>query len=249
MIQFFNKIQTNYDSLVSIFIPLLLAMTAILVMNQFYSTVKAITNESGSGVENIEIDYSIVPTNISVLPESLPAGRLYLSSILSDGTITYTRNLTDEIFPFQLDRWYQQIQFMPIYKDRNLHTNLTIESLLIGEMQDFDNFDELLSHARLYRDVPLNSTIILDLPNKDVSFMEVEMKFSNGDVGVYFGLYDGNQQTDKSELRSYMNPESNPSSITSVPATEIKSNSLLHNATFTLVCNNLYKLGYDKCVI
>jgi hypothetical protein len=249
MIQFFNKIQTNYDSLVSIFIPLLLAMTAILVMNQFYSTVKAITNESGSGVENIEIDYSIVPTNISVLPESLPAGRLYLSSILSDGTITYTRNLTDEIFPFQLDRWYQQIQFMPIYKDRNLHTNLTIESLLIGEMQDFDNFDELLSHARLYRDVPLNSTIILDLPNKDVSFMEVEMKFSNGDVGVYFGLYDGNQQTDKSELRSYMNPESNPSSISSVPATEIKFNSLLHNATFTLVCNNLYKLGYDKCVI
>jgi hypothetical protein len=249
MIQFFNKIQTNYDSLVSIFIPLLLAMTAILVMNQFYSTAKAITNESGSEVENIEIDYSIVPTNISVLPESLPAGSLYLSSILSDGTITYTRNLTNEVFPFQLDRWYQQIQFMPIYKDRNLHTNLTIESLLIGEMQDFDNFDELLSHARLYRDVPLNSTIILDLPNKDVSFMEVEMKFSNGDVGVYFGLYDGNQQTDKSELRSYMNPESNPSSITSVPATEIKSNSLLHNATFTLVCNNLYKLGYDKCVI
>jgi hypothetical protein len=248
MIQFFNKIQTNYDSLVSIFIPLLFAMTAILVMNQFYSTAKAITNESGSGTENIEIDYSIVPTNISVLPESLPAGSLYLSSILSDGTITYTRNLTDEVFPFQLDRWYQQIQFMPIYKDRNLHTNLTIESLLIGEMQDFDNFDELLSHARLYRDVPLNSTIILDLPNKDVSFMEVEMKFSNGDVGVYFGLYDGNQQTDKSELRSYMNPESNPGSITSVPATEIKSNSLLHNATFTLVCNNLYKLGYDKCV-
>lgn len=115
-------------------------------------------------------------------------------------------------------------------------------------MQDFDNFDELLSHARLYRDVPLNSTIILDLPNKDVSFMEVEMKFSNG-VCVYFGLYDGNQQTDKSELRSYMNPESNSSSITSVPATEIKSNSLLHNATFTLVCNNIYKLGYDKCVI
>lgn len=76
MIQFFNKIQTNYNSLVSIFIPLLLAMTAILVMNQFYSTAKAITNESRSGTENIEIDYSIVPTNISMLPESLPAGSL-----------------------------------------------------------------------------------------------------------------------------------------------------------------------------
>ena len=249
MNQSLDKIQTNYHSLVSVFIPLLLVMSAILVMNQYYSAAKAITNESRSGIENIEIDYSIVPTNVSVLPESLPAGNLHLSSIFSDGTITYTKNLTDEVFPFQLDRWYQQIQFIPIYKDRNLHTNLTIESLLIGEMQDFDNFDELLSHARFYKDVPLNSTIILDLPNKDVSFMQVEMKFSNGDIGDYFGLYDGNQQTDKSELRSYMNPESNPSSITSVPATEIKSNSLLHNATFTLVCNSLYKLGYEKCVI
>jgi hypothetical protein len=224
-------------------------MSAIVVMNLYYSMAKAITNESRSGIEDLGTDYSLVPTNVSVLPESLPAGNLYLSSVLSDGTITYTRNLTDEVFPFQLDRWYQQIQFIPIYKDRNLPTNLTIESLLIGEMQDFDNFDELLGHARLYRDVPLNSTIILDLPNKDVSFMEVEMKFSNGDAGVYFGLYDGNQQTDKSELRSYMNPESNPSSIASVPATEIRSNSLLHNVTFTLVCNSLYKLGYDKCVI
>jgi hypothetical protein len=249
MNQFFDKTKSNYHSLVSVFITLLLIMSTILVMNLYYSTAKAITNESRSGIEDIEIDYSLVPTNISVLPESLPAGNLYLSSVLSDGTIIYTRNLTDEVFPFQLDRWYQQIQFIPIYKDRNLHTNLTIESLLIGEMQDFDNFDELLSHARLYRDVPLNSTIILDLPNKDVSFMEVEMKFSNGDAGVYFGLYDGNQQTDISELRSYMNPESNPSSIASVPATEIRSNSLLHNATFTLVCNSLYKLGYDKCAI
>jgi hypothetical protein len=249
MNQSFDKTKTNYHCLVSVFITLLVVMSVILMMNLYYSTAKAITNESRSEIEDIEIDYSLVPTNVSVMPESLPAGNLYLSSVLSDGTITYTRNLTDEVFPFQLDRWYQQIQFIPIYKDRNLPTNLTIESLLIGEMQDFDNFDELLSHARLYRDVPLNSTIILDLPNKDVSFMEVEMKFSNGDVGVYFGLYDGNQQTDKSELRSYMNPESNPSSIASVPATEIRSNSLLHNATFTLVCNSLYKLGYDKCAI
>jgi hypothetical protein len=249
MNQCLYKTKSNYHSQVAVFISLLLVISTSLVMNHYYSTAKAITNESARGIENIEIDYSLVPTNISVLPESLPAGNLYLSSILSDGTITYTRNLTDEVFPFQLDRWYQQIQFIPIYKDRNLHTNLTIESLLIGEMQDFDNFDELLSHARLYRDVPLNSTIILDLPNKDVSFMQVEMKFSNGDVGIYFGLYDGNQQTDKSELRSYMSPESNPSSIPSVPTTEIKSNSLLHNATFSLVCNNLYKLGYDECII
>jgi len=77
--------------------------------------------------------YSLVPTNISVIPESLPVGNLYLSSILSNRTATYTRNLTDELFPFQLDRWYQHIQFVRIYLDRNPNENLTINNLVIGQ--------------------------------------------------------------------------------------------------------------------
>lgn len=44
-------------------------------------------------------------------------------------------------------------------------------------MSDFDNFDELLNHSRIYEDVPFNSTIILDLPNRDVGFMEAKVKF------------------------------------------------------------------------
>jgi len=200
--------------------------------------------------ENFETNFhSLVPTNISVIPESLPAGNLYLSSILSNGTATYTRNLTDELFPFQLDRWYQQIQFVPIYQDRNPNENLTINNLVIGELSDFDSFDELLDQARIYKDVPLNSTTILDLRNKDISFMEAEIIFPNGNSGIYYGLYDGNQQTDKSELKLYMKPETKPSSLGSVPAIEIKSNDLLYNVTFTLVCNDLYKLGYDRCAV
>ena len=39
-------------------------------------------------------------------------------------------------------------------------------------MSDFDNFDELLNHSRIYEDVPFNSTIILDLPNRDVSLID-----------------------------------------------------------------------------
>jgi hypothetical protein len=55
-------------------------------------------------------------------------------------------------------------------------------------MSDFDNFDELLNHSRIYEDVPFNSTIVLDLPNRAVSFMEAEVKFPNDDVGIYHGL-------------------------------------------------------------
>jgi hypothetical protein len=67
-------------------------------------------NEIGS--EDIEIhSYPLIPTNISVMPESLPTGHLHLSSTLPNGTAAYTRNSTDELFPFQLDRWYQHFQF------------------------------------------------------------------------------------------------------------------------------------------
>lgn len=96
------------------FIPLLFVMICVMILNQDYSKIFAagnIKNESGS--EKMQIDYSLIPTNIYVLPESLPGGNLYLSSILSNGTITYTRNLTDEVYPFQMDRWYQQIKFVP----------------------------------------------------------------------------------------------------------------------------------------
>jgi hypothetical protein len=251
MFKCFNKIQINYNILAYVLIPLMLSMTYLGLSIQNFalaSLPSEIKNETKS--ENIEISsYALVPTNISVIPESLPAGNLYLSSILSNGTAMYTRNLTDELFPFQLDRWYQSIQFVPIYQDRNPNENLTINNLIIGELSDFDNFDELLNQARIYKDVPSNSTTILDLPNKDISFMEAEIIFPNGDSGIYYGLYDGNQQTDKSELKLYMKPETNPSNLGSVPAIEIKSNDLLYNVTFTLVCNDLYKLGYDRCTV
>jgi hypothetical protein len=250
MFQCFNKIRINYYLLTFIFIPLLVVMTCMVISNKDYSMVSVagkVENESGSG--NTKIDYSIVPTNISVLPESLPEGNLYFFSILSNGTITYTRNLTDEVFPFQLNRWYQQIQFVPNYQNLSPHENLTITNLVIGQMSDFDNFDRLLDQARIYKHVPLNSNLILDLPNNDVSFMLAQVRFPDGYSGIYYGLYDGNQKTDKSELESYMNPESNPSNISFVPATEIKSNNLFYNITFTLVCNDLYKLGYNRCIL
>gem|GEM_PF-6495551 len=71
--------------------------------------------------------------------------------------------MTDEVYPFQMNRWYQQIKFVPNYQDRIQNSNVTIERLLIGQMSDFDNFDELLNRSRIYEDVPFNSTIVLDL--------------------------------------------------------------------------------------
>ena len=48
-----------------------------MILNQDYSKIFAagnIKNESGS--EKMQIDYSPIPTNISVLPESLPGGNV-----------------------------------------------------------------------------------------------------------------------------------------------------------------------------
>ena len=106
-----------------------------------------------------------------------------------------------------------------------------------------------MNQSRVYKNILFDSTAILELPNKDISFMEAEIQFPNGGAGIYYGLYDGNQQTDRSELDSYMDPGSNPNTISSIPAIEIRSNDLLYNVTFTLVCNDLYKLGYNKCAV
>jgi hypothetical protein len=242
-----NRITFSIFAYVLILVSLSANYFGVLVQNKTLASSEEFKNEIESEVlENNP--YSMMPANISVMPESLPTGHLYLSTVLSNGTAIYTRDSTDELFPFQLNRWYQQIQFFPDYPAGDPKENLTINNLIVGEISDFDNFDELLNHSIIYKDVLFNSTTILELPNKDISFMEAEIKFPNGESGIYYGLYDGNQQTDRSELNLYMDPESNPSSIESVPAIEIKSNDLLYNVTFTLVCNDLYKLGYNKCV-
>ena len=43
------------------------------------------------------------------------------------------------------------------------------------------------------------------------------------------------------------NPESTLKILDSDSAIDIKTNELLYNVTKTLACNDLFKLGYDKC--
>ena len=44
-----------------------------------------------------------------------------------------------------------------------------------------------------------------------------------------------------------LNPESSLKILESISASEIQPNEPLYNVTHTLVCNDLYKLGYEKC--
>ena len=188
-----------------------------------------------------------IPSNISVRVEPKDAGTLYLSALISDGDIELTRDLNDELFPFQTTNWYQLITLIPNYTKTPENTNLTFDNLIVGQIQDFDNFDELLEQARIYSDTPVNETFILDLPNNDVSFMQVQMSYPNDTSGIYYGLFDGNQQGDKSEINLRLNPESTLKILESDSAIEIKTNDQLYNVTNTLVCNDVYKLGYEKC--
>ena len=191
--------------------------------------------------------YSSIPSNISVTIEPKDTGTLYLSAIISNGDINFTRNLDDELFPFQIVNWYQLTKYTPNFENISNLDNLNISSLIVGQLQDFDEFAELLEQARVYSDVPSNDTFILDVPNRDVSFMLLQVNFSNGDLGIYYGLYDGNQQTEKSEVNLRLNPESSLKILESISASELQPNEPLYNVTHTLICNDLYKLGYEKC--
>jgi len=192
--------------------------------------------------------YSSIPSNISVTVEPKDAGTLYLSAIISNGDINFIRNLDDELFPFQVVNWYQLTKFTPNFEKISNFDDLKINSLMVGELQDFDEFADLLEQARIYSDVPLNDTFILGVPNRDVSFMLLQVTFPNGDIGIYYGLYDGNQQPEeKSEVNLRLNPESSLKILESISASEIQPNEPLYNVTHTLVCNDVYKLGYEQC--
>lgn len=210
------------------------------------------TNDNNSTNNNLSeqdnsISFEPIPSNISVHVEPKDTGILYLSALISDGNIEFTRDLNDEIFPFQTTNWYQLVTLDPNYVEFSNNTNVKFDNLLVGQLQDFDNFDELLDQARIYSNVPVNKTFILDLPTKDVSFMQLQIPFQNGTSGIYYGLYDGNQQGDKSEINLRLNPESSLKILDSDSAIDIKANEQLYNVTNTLVCNDIYKLGYEKC--
>jgi hypothetical protein len=206
-----------------------------------------IDNDPSEPISDRNSIYSSIPSNISVTIEPKDTGTLYLSAIISNGDINFTRNLDDELFPFQVVNWYQLAKFTPNFENLSILDNLNISSLIVGQLQDFDEFADLLEQARVYSDVPFNETFILEVPNKDVSFILLQVNFSNGDKGIYYGLYDGNQQTEKSETHLRLNPDSSLKILESISANEIQPNEPLYNVTHTLVCNDVYKLGYEQC--
>ena len=236
---------------------LILTYFVVMITTLFYFNIEHPIAQDVSGSSNSvntdlseednQISFEPIPTNISVRVEPKDSGTLFLSALISDGNIKLTRDLNDELFPFQTTNWYQLVTLSPNYLEIVNNTVLEFDNLIVGQLEDFDNFDDLLNQARLYSDVPINRTFILDLPHKDISFMQLQILFPNGTSGIYYGLFDGNQQGDKSEINLRLNPESTLKILDSDSAIDIKTNELLYNVTKTLACNDLFKLGYDKC--
>lgn len=217
--------------------------TSISLASQFNTELSS--NQTTSGLSS---QFGPIPSNISVHIEPKDTGTLYFSAIISNNTVDISRDLNDELYPFQLINWYQLIKFEPQYTDSLVLDDISNNELVVGELRNFDNFDSLLEQARTYHNVPINETFILDVPNKDVSFMLLKIEVPNGDSGIYYGLYDGNQQIeDKSEVNLRLNPESSLKMPESESAIEIKNDAQLFNLTKTFVCNDLYKLGYERC--
>jgi hypothetical protein len=186
---------------------------------------------------------SDIPKNISVIPELLDKGYLTLSAISYNNTIEFARDLDDELLPFGLNSWHQFIKFIPNYENQAQNHNLTISNLLIGKIGNFNSFDELLKEAMLYQDVPINSTVIIELPNNSVSFMIAEVRASNPESGIYYGLFDGNQNEDKSEI----NPKLESTLLKTSDPLSIKTDGSLYNITRDVVCYDISKFGYRQC--
>lgn len=184
-----------------------------------------------------------IPNNVTVVPELQDKGYLALSAIRHNDSIEFTRNFDDELPPFGLNSWHQYIKFIPNYEHQVQNQNLTISNLLIGKIGNFNSFEDLLREASLYQDVPINSTVIIELPNDSVSFMMAEIKSSGPESGIYYGLFDGNQENDKTEI----NPSLERFVLETLNPLNIKADGSLYNVTQVMVCNDISKFGYRQC--
>ena len=191
---------------------------------------------------------SEIPTNISVVPNSLDKGFLILSAIsINDTLIQYTRDLNDEILPFQLTSWNQSLQFSPNYEDPSQEQNLTLTNLLIGHIGNFSNFENLLREAKWYKDLLTRLNLTIELPNDSVSFMLAEVELSNNISGIYYGNFDGNQNADKYQDDSSINSDLQFRDLKTGSISQLKTDDSLYNVTHKLVCNDLTKFSYDTC--
>lgn len=251
MFNFFNGGSKKPIIILSPFVTILILITlnidSISTSNTFASGFASTLPINDTNSEP-KINYGLMPSNISIHVEPKDTGTLYFSASISNNTVDITRNLNDELFPFQIVNWYQLVKLDPRYNESFRTDNFANNNLIVGELKDFDNFDDLLKHSKLYKNVPINETFILDVPNRDVSFMQLKIDFTKGNSAIYYGLYDGNQEPhDKSEVHLRLNPESSLKIPESEPASDIKNDLQLFNVTKTFVCNDLFKLGYDKC--
>ncbi len=251
MLAYPNSNRINF----TITIFLIIVAITITVTNISINTTNAVaiaSNNNISNTSNLDENQSKtnkqqhnleIPNNISVIPELLDKGYLALTAISYNNTIEYTRNLNDELLPFELNEWHQFIKFIPNYEHQSQNHSLTISNLLVGQIGNFNNFEDLLKEAMLYQDIPINSTVIIELPNNSVSFMIAEIKSSNPESSIYYGLFDGNQNEDKTEI----NPKLESIILKTINPLDINLDNSLYNITQVIVCNDISKYGYQQC--
>ncbi len=251
MLAYPNSNRINF----TITIFLIIVAITITVTNISINTTNAVaiaSNNNISNTSNLDENQSKtnkqqhnleIPNNISVIPELLDKGYLALTAISYNNTIEYTRNLNDELLPFELNEWHQFIKFIPNYEHQSQNHSLTISNLLVGQIGNFNNFENLLKEAMLYQDIPINSTVIIELPNNSVSFMIAEIKSSNPESSIYYGLFDGNQNEDKTEI----NPKLESIILKTINPLDINLDNSLYNITQVIVCNDISKYGYQQC--
>lgn len=248
-----NLNKTGINFIITIFLIIIaITITGTNILIKSSNAVVIASNNNISNTSNLnenqpktnEQQHNLeIPNNISVIPELLDKGHLTLTAISYNNTIEYTRNLNDELLPFELNRWHQFIKFIPDYERQTQNHSLAISNLLIGQIGSFDNFEDLLEEAMLYQDIPINSTVIIELPNDSVSFMIAEIKSSNPESSIYYGLFDGNQNEQKTEI----NPKLESIVLKTINPLNIKADNSLYNITQAIVCNDISKYGHQQC--
>ncbi len=237
-----------------IFAIILITVATFLIYDPQYkpknaesSTVDYLTHNKSQFAKE-QLPDTHIPNRISLIAESSGMGELLLTAINNNGSIQYNRDINDELTPFLLTKWYQVMEFELNNADNN-QDNLTITNLVIGNLKDYDSFDDLLKESKLYKNVPLKSNVLASLPNESVSFMAAEIEYPQGISGLYYGLFDADLFADTSKSKPDQSAgNSKVIEMVNASSFEIRNDSSLFNVTHDVICNDLGKLRYKNCI-
>ena len=244
-----------YSSLKSsfIFVMLILSLSATL-LSLDEQVIASINNTFDSNHSSQPLDKDGSNTRIDLPSEILLEINKTFATPIPLRVIQINESMIEnkpvESKPFEFSEWYPSISFHIL--NETLPGNNKIIWILMGKITSFESIEEMLNDAVFYKNVPLDKKVLLPLAVGGASFMLVKVQFTDKHSGIYYEVFDGNQEGDKPLLDDYLESVSVNEKMYEIIANsssvhEVFSDPVFNRSASSIICKEYLKHGNPIC--